>query len=110
MILMTYFSNPFFNSFNYRYVSDIDCYLEDVLLKKMPQNMQQFTLSNIQPNQLDVYCKYNFVRVNRDTSVILDDPNDGQIVVDLKKDDQCLLPFSSLKSSLFSNSNDLTLL
>lgn len=76
----------------------------------MPLNMQQFTLSDIQPDDMDLYCKYNFVKANKDTSVIVEDPDEGSIVVDMKKDDQYLLPFSSLKPSLFSNNNDLTLL
>lgn len=72
--------------------------------------MQLFNLSDIQPDSLNEYCKYNFVRANKDTSVIVEDPIEGSQVVDLKKDDQYLLPFSSLKPSLFSNNNDLTLL
>ena len=72
--------------------------------------MQLFNLADIQPDNLDKYCKYNFVKANQDTSVIVEDPDDGQLIVDLKKDDQYLLPFNSLKPSLFSNNNDLTLL
>lgn len=76
----------------------------------MPPNMQLFTLADLQADSLDDYCKYNFVRANQDTSVMVEDPTQGTQVVELKKDDQYLLPFSSLKPSLFSNSNDLTLL
>lgn len=75
----------------------------------MPSNMQYFNLSDIQPNEQDTYCKYNFVKANKDTTVVVDDPMEGSKIIDLKKDDQCLLPFTSLKSNLFTN-NDLTLL
>lgn len=91
-------------------MSDIDCYLNDVLLKKMPPNMQLFNLADLQPDSLDEYCKYNFVRANQNTSVMVEDPTQGTQVVELNKDDQYLLPFSALKPSLFSNNNDLTLL
>ena len=76
----------------------------------MPPNMQLFALADLQPDTLDDYCKYNFVRANKDTSVMVEDPTAGTQVIELKKDDQFLLPFSALKPSLFSNSNDLTLL
>lgn len=72
--------------------------------------MQLFNLADLQPDSLDEYCKYNFVRANQNTSVMVEDPTQGTQVVELNKDDQYLLPFSSLKPSLFSNNNDLTLL
>lgn len=72
--------------------------------------MQQFTLSDIQEDGLEKYYKYNFVRVHKDTSVIIEDPAEGAKAVELGKDQQYLLPFSSIKPSLFSNGNDLTLL
>lgn len=72
--------------------------------------MQLFNLADLQPDTLDEYCKYNFVRANQNTSVMVEDPTQGTQVVELNKDDQYLLPFASLKPSLFSNGNDLTLL
>lgn len=93
-----------------KYVKSIDDFM-DRFLEKMPVNMRSFQISEISSNEeMEFDSEYVFVRANKKTSVMVDDPITGQEVISLDKNSQNFLPYKAIRSHLTTGSKDLVLM
>lgn len=91
------------------YINSIDHNLASVC-STMPKNMQSFHLLDIKPDERFNDNRYVFIKGLKDTSVLVEDPQFGQEVIEIPTGSQHFLPFSAVKSNLVTGSKDILIL
>lgn len=93
------------------YVSSVEEHLEQTVLQHLPLNMRNFKLCDVASNDKDQFdSNYVFVKATKKSSVVVDDPREGQEVVVIEKGAQHFLPYSAIRPHMQGGSKDLLLL